>query len=116
MSSFSFQPQDVLEKVASCYGTFQDFPSQTPNKAVPDGPLFGNGDLGIVVGADKQSLRFYLSKNDLWCATVEQYGGGVKSLGFLEMQLDSPTKSFLLRRTEDRTCRSFDNFTISRRG
>lgn len=79
----------ILQKVSQYYGKFDAFPSKTPCSAVPDGPLFGNGDLGVVVGCDEHTLRFYLSKNDIWCAAIEQRGGGVKALGAIELHLNT---------------------------
>ena len=85
-----FFPEDALKKADSCLGIFDGFPERTPIRTVPDGPLFGNGDLGAVAGCDERALRFYISKNDLWHAAFEQLGGGVKSLGFLEIRPDNP--------------------------
>lgn len=85
-----FSPEDALKKADSCRGIFDGFPERTPIRTVPDGPLFGNGDLGAVAGCDERALRFYISKNDLWHAAFEQFGGGVKSLGFLEIRPENP--------------------------
>jgi hypothetical protein len=33
---------------------------------MPDGPLLGNGDLGVVLAGPPEDQRFYLGKNDFW--------------------------------------------------
>ena len=41
-------------------------PRHSPAQA--DGPLLGNGDLGVMVGVSSRSnLTFWLTKNDWWC-------------------------------------------------
>ena len=90
MNTANFTAENALEKARACRGIFNGFPSRTPTRTVPDGPLFGNGDLGVVTGCDGRALRFYISKNDLWHAAPEQLGGGVKALGFLEIRPENP--------------------------
>lgn len=46
---------------------FSKPPSLTPTEKVPDGPLTGNGDIGVAVGCPQPGeLHFHLGKNDLW--------------------------------------------------
>jgi hypothetical protein len=33
---------------------------------MPDGPLLGNGDVGVVLAGPPEAQRFYISKNDFW--------------------------------------------------
>ncbi|MBD3003936.1 hypothetical protein [Streptomyces sp. 5-10] len=40
-------------------------PDRLTNK-MTDGALLGNGELGVVVGGDRNTLRLYLGKNDFW--------------------------------------------------
>ena len=38
----------------------------TPRDRSVDGPLLGNGDMGIAVGGPPEALKLYLCKNDFW--------------------------------------------------
>ncbi len=84
---------EALARVAQHRGVWTAPPVVMPTRKVPDGPLLGNGDLGVAVGgvAERQKYfglgeagganvtvrqaapgsspethRFYLSKNDFW--------------------------------------------------
>jgi len=37
-----------------------------PTSGMPDGPLLGNGDLGVVQAGPPEALAFYIGKNDFW--------------------------------------------------
>ncbi|MFZ4396845.1 MAG: glycosyl hydrolase family 95 catalytic domain-containing protein [Kiritimatiellia bacterium] len=37
-----------------------------PTGYMVDGPLLGNGDIGVVVAGPPEQLRFYIGKNDFW--------------------------------------------------
>ena len=41
-------------------------PQNVPTPIMVDGPLMGNGDVGVTVGGPAECLDFYLSKNDFW--------------------------------------------------
>jgi hypothetical protein len=41
-------------------------PSHVPSGTVVDGPIAGNGDLGLVIGGPPELQRFYFGKNDFW--------------------------------------------------
>ncbi|MGA2115850.1 MAG: LamG-like jellyroll fold domain-containing protein [Bryobacteraceae bacterium] len=41
-------------------------PRQVPSGTVVDGPILGNGDLGVVLAGPADEQRFYLGKNDFW--------------------------------------------------
>jgi hypothetical protein len=41
-------------------------PSHVPSGTVVDGPIVGNGDLGLVAGGPPELQRFYFGKNDFW--------------------------------------------------
>ena len=83
---------DILSKVAKICGEFDGFTKGTPCNLVPDGPLMGNGDVGVAASAQKDSLCFYISKNDFWYAVPGREGGGVKGFGYLKMNIaDDPS-------------------------
>ncbi len=55
--------------VARHRGVWTSPPGNVPTQAMPDGPLLGNGDVGVVVAGPPQALRFHISKNDFWSRT-----------------------------------------------
>lgn len=53
-------------------------PSQRiPTTSVPDGPVAGNGDLGIVIGGKPENQTIYISKVDFWKAKRGYPDGGI---------------------------------------
>lgn len=72
-----------FDKVKLYDGIFDRAPEKTPCEKVPDGPMFGNGDIGVVAGGSSDTLTFWLSKNDFWnyAATHSQEAkGGIRGL------------------------------------
>jgi alpha-L-fucosidase 2 len=41
-------------------------PTHVPSGTVVDGPILGNGDVGVAIGGPPEDLRFYIGKNDFW--------------------------------------------------
>jgi len=41
-------------------------PRRVPTPIMVDGPLMGNGDVGVVLGGPVDCLEFFLCKNDFW--------------------------------------------------
>ena len=41
-------------------------PQGIPTGQMPDGPLLGNGDVGIVMAGPAEEQQFYIGKNDFW--------------------------------------------------
>jgi hypothetical protein len=41
-------------------------PSNVPTPTMPDGPLLGNGDVGVVLAGPPEEQRFHIGKNDFW--------------------------------------------------
>lgn len=63
---------------------FNTPPSLTPTEKVPDGPLTGNGDIGVAVGCPQPGeLHFYLGKNDLWNSDSRWETPGARGYGAL---------------------------------
>ena len=44
-------------------------PRGVPTQAMPDGPLLGNGDVGVVLAGPPEAQRFHIGKNDFWTRT-----------------------------------------------
>jgi len=41
-------------------------PAHIPSGTVVDGPILGNGDVGVAIGGPPEQQQFYLGKNDFW--------------------------------------------------
>jgi alpha-L-fucosidase 2 len=66
---------------------FTAAPTKVPTSKTPDGPLAGNGDIGITLGGTPDQLTFYLGKNDFWRAYPVYPGGGIALPGWLEVSI-----------------------------
>jgi hypothetical protein len=64
-------------------GTFSSPPSQTDTQETPDGPLLGNGDVGVVVLGTIDAMTFILGKNEFW--SLNQ--GTVKAMARLSVSI-----------------------------
>ena len=64
------QPQEQItesRQIVSAFKTeFTSPPKRTPRRESVDGPLLGNGDMGVAIGGDGAHQRFILCKNDMW--------------------------------------------------
>lgn len=66
---------------------FTSAPRKVPTSKTPDGPLAGNGDIGLTLGGNPDKLLFYLGKNDFWRAYPVYPGGGIALPGWLEIDI-----------------------------
>ena len=41
-------------------------PRAVPTRSMPDGPLLGNGDVGVVLAGPPEAQSFHIGKNDFW--------------------------------------------------
>jgi len=55
--------------VATHTVTFTQPASRVPTNYMVDGPLLGNGDVGVVQSGPPEALRFWIGKNDFWTIT-----------------------------------------------
>eukprot|EP01051_Picozoa_sp_SAG22_P000751 SAG22_NODE_23_length_31399_cov_35.631313_20_plen_505_part_00 len=63
-------------------------PKSVPSSKTVDGPLLGNGDVGLVAGVQHgRLLTFYLSKSDLWHLAPGR--AGPKALGGFSIGVDA---------------------------
>jgi alpha-L-fucosidase 2 len=60
--------EDTARIVSGCKPIFNQPPRRVPTNFNTDGPLLGNGDLGVVVGGSPERQRFWVSKCDFWRA------------------------------------------------
>jgi hypothetical protein len=61
----------------------------TPSKTIVDGPLMGNGDMGVCISAIDNGYRFWLCKNDFWKLAHDCKTGpsGPRVFGGLDVKL-----------------------------
>jgi len=63
---------------------------ETPNTALPDGAITGNGDVTVVLGGTADRVRLYIAKADFWKADGRVYAehrGGLSPLCTAEILL-----------------------------
>ena len=58
-------------------------PRSVPTSGMPDGPLLGNGDVGVVLAGPPEAQKFYLGKNDFWTRTPGD--AKVIAVGYVEL-------------------------------
>jgi alpha-L-fucosidase 2 len=53
-------------RVSKHSAVFTHPPQNVPTRGMPDGPLLGNGDLGVTMAGAPHDQQFYIGKNDFW--------------------------------------------------
>ena len=67
------------------YKVTSDIPPQkVPSRMTPDGMIAGNGDIGVTLGGNPDSLQLFFGKNDFWLA-YPVYPGGIALPGGLDI-------------------------------
>jgi hypothetical protein len=70
---------------------FTSPPRHVPTRGMPDGPLLGNGDVGVVLAGPPEAQRFHIGKNDFWTAFQgppnAQVQSKVLTVGRLELEI-----------------------------
>ena len=62
----------MMTRVEKYKAVFSEAPRSVPARDYVDGPLLGNGDMGVVIGGKPESQQFWLSKCDFW-RTMPRY-------------------------------------------
>ena len=75
----------ALEQVAKYTAVFSQPPAQVPTPGMPDGPLLGNGDVGVALAGPPQAQRFYIGKNDFWRRTHAD--ASIMSVGVVDLSM-----------------------------
>ena len=76
------------ERIVSQYkGIFTSPPERVPTILTVDGPILGNGDVGVVIGGEPEAQRFWLSKNDFWKAKALYPNGMPCVIGWIDIKL-----------------------------
>ncbi len=79
------QNHDLVD-VSQYKAIFTEPPKNVPTVRTPDGPLAGNGDIGITMGGTPDKLCFYIGKNDFWWP-YEEYPYGIALPGGLRVSI-----------------------------
>ena len=67
--------------------TFTSPPIMVPTRKVVDGPIIGNGDVGVVLSGPPAKQRFWISKNDFWKAKPVYPNSGPRPIGGIEIDI-----------------------------
>jgi len=59
-------PNTALSIVDAHKISFNAPARHVPTDKMPDAPLLGNGDIGVAIAGNPDSLSFYIGKNDFW--------------------------------------------------
>ena len=75
-------------RIVSQYKAMFLYPAKgAPSKTIVNGPLLGNGDMGVCISAIDKGQRFWLCKNDFWKLTDRTQSGGPRVFGGLDVKL-----------------------------
>ena len=66
---------------------FTDPPKHTPSFIVVDGPITGNGDIGLTVSGKPDSQRYWISKNDFWKSGPDFKQCGPSLIGGIDVRI-----------------------------
>ncbi len=78
---------EALRIVAQYKGVFRAPPKRVPTDKVVDGPILGNGDLGVAIGGPPEAQRFWLAKNDFWRLKSKYNTSGPRVFGGIDIYI-----------------------------
>lgn len=58
--------KEMQEVLAKCAGVYEGANNNVATSGMPDGPLLGNGTIGVVGFSDNDRAGFYITTNDFW--------------------------------------------------
>ncbi|RAP76849.1 glycosyl hydrolase family 95 catalytic domain-containing protein [Paenibacillus montanisoli] len=68
-------------------GIFNEPPKQVPSKKVVDGPIIGNGDIGVVLSGPPEQQRVWISKTDFWKSELIYTKGSPSLIGGIDIYI-----------------------------
>lgn len=77
-------------KRSSMIARFEAPPRNVPTDFVVDGPLLGNGDVGVALSGPPEALTFHVGKNDAWTRDACKLRGGPRVLTVGGLRLEAP--------------------------
>ena len=107
-----------LDHVAKHRAVFTQLPKHVPTPGMPDGPLLGNGDVGVALAGPPEAQPFYIGKNDFWRRTpadASVMAVGVVRLSVPALQGSSYHQEQDLARAEVRGTFTKDGLTLETR-
>jgi len=76
-------------KIVSDYkAVFTAPPEHVPSFHAVDGPITGNGDIGVVVSGKPEKQRYWISKNDFWKSGPDFKQAGPSLIGGIDVSID----------------------------
>ncbi|GAB6930694.1 hypothetical protein JCM10914A_46770 [Paenibacillus sp. JCM 10914] len=81
------------ERMAKYNGIFTEPPKNIPTDKVVDGPLIGNGDVGVVISGSPERQRLWISKTDFWKAKRLYPNGSPCLLGGMDIHIPALAKA-----------------------
>lgn len=81
---------DLPTRVSEHTAVFAHPPSRVPTGLMTDGPLLGNGDVGVVLGGPTHAQTFRIGKNDFWQIHDPQKKLSGKIIAVGSLRLDVP--------------------------
>jgi hypothetical protein len=81
--------ENIKSLVSKHSAIFNNPPKRVPDKLVVDGPLIGNGDIGVVLSGEPDKLTFWISKCDFWKGKSWYPEGGVRGLGGITFEINA---------------------------
>lgn len=81
------EKDEGVSKVSGYKATFTSPPKMIPTRKTVDGPIIGNGDLGVVLSGPPEKQRFWISKNDFWKAKPVYPNAGPRPIGGIEIDI-----------------------------
>ena len=102
----------TLDHVAKHGGVFTQPPRQVPTRGMPDGPLLGNGDVGVTLAGPPEAQVFYIGKNDFWT----RHPGDAKVINVGRVELRIPALQDASYRQEQDLARAEVRGTFTKSG
>ncbi|UVI27354.1 glycosyl hydrolase family 95 catalytic domain-containing protein [Paenibacillus spongiae] len=81
------KPVEWKEKMEKYNGVFQEPPGNVPSDKVVDGPIIGNGDVGVVLSGLPDQQRLWISKVDFWKTKRTYPNGSPCLLGGIDIHI-----------------------------
>ena len=87
-SSESAEIRKSREIVSKYSAIFTKPPREVPSFHEVDGPITGNGDIGLTVSGLPDKQRFWISKNDFWKSGPDIKQSGPSLIGGIDIEID----------------------------
>lgn len=78
---------DWRKQLEKYKGIFKELPKNVPSDKVVDGPLIGNGDIGVVISGPPEQQRLWISKTDFWKAKLIYPNGSPCLIGGIDIHI-----------------------------